>query len=96
MVALPPYKIIDGYCNYWTKNWYKCDPAPTCPRCGKAGVCVSIERTCTEERCEPVGNMAQAVSTDEAINVGPRFRAPPAEPRTQRAQIARAAEASRN
>ncbi|KAH3776223.1 hypothetical protein DPMN_177643 [Dreissena polymorpha] len=73
-------------------------------KCNKArGVCVSIERKLTPEEGSLVrGNLAfDAAETETSaraasardqvkqLDVGPTFRAPPAEPRTQKAQLAR-------
>ncbi|XP_052231046.1 putative tyrosinase-like protein tyr-3 [Dreissena polymorpha] len=73
-------------------------------KCNKArGVCVSIERKLTPEEGSLVrGNLAfdaaetatsaRAASARDQVkqlDVGPTFRAPPAEPRTQKAQLAR-------
>ncbi|XP_053402479.1 putative tyrosinase-like protein tyr-3 [Mercenaria mercenaria] len=98
--GMSSYRNIDGYSSYWTRFVYRYAPVPTCstfrPFCGSPYLrcnvarqrCVSVART---GRADGAGtnlaSIARARAEESTINIGPRFRAPPSEIRTQDAQI---------
>jgi len=102
MDGLPGYRNIDGFRSFWTQFWYNYEPSPTCskkvPSCGTpylqcepiSGVCFPVTRKISPDEAKPYAlspranrGRAQALS----INIGPTFRVPPPDPRTQAALL---------
>lgn len=100
MDGFPQFRNIDGYLSRWTQLWYRYEQSPVCsmsqPTCGTPYLrcdvqwkrCVSLARNITS-------HATRKGSTDyvpeEEINldhiVGPKFLAPPHDPRNKDAQV---------
>jgi hypothetical protein len=101
MTGFTTYRNIDGYSNFWTRFIFRYAPSPSCStarsfcdslylNCDTSRQrCISLSRTRLGESGTNFASMLRARAEESTLNIGPRFRSPPSERRTQDFQMRR-------